>query len=57
MRWPSAPRPRRNPSGLHTEPVLTYLANSIRANGREIPYSVVTALTAPPAPPTRTASR
>jgi ABC-type lipoprotein release transport system permease subunit len=30
--------------GLTTEPVLTYLANSIRANGREIPYSVVTAL-------------
>ncbi len=36
--------------GLTTEPVFTYLANSIRANGREIPYSVVTALTAPPAP-------
>src|SRR5580658_11355838 len=36
--------------GLSTEPVLTYLANSIRANGREIPYSVVTALAAPPAP-------
>jgi ABC-type lipoprotein release transport system permease subunit len=36
--------------GLSTEPVLTYLANSIRANGREIPYSVVTALDAPPAP-------
>jgi len=30
--------------GLTTEPVLTYLANSIRANGREIPYSVVTAI-------------
>ncbi len=36
--------------GLTTEPVFTYLANSIRANGREIPYSVVTALSAPPAP-------
>jgi len=36
--------------GLTTEPVLTYLANSIRANGREIPYSVVTALAAPPSP-------
>src|ERR1022692_560255 len=36
--------------GLSTEPVLTYLANSIGANGREIPYSVVTALAAPPAP-------
>src|SRR6266542_4870172 len=31
-------------SGLHTEPVLTYLANTIRDGGREIPYSVVTAL-------------
>ena len=30
--------------GLNAEPVLTYLDNSIRANGREIPYSVVTAL-------------
>ncbi|MGA2739617.1 MAG: ABC transporter permease [Bryobacteraceae bacterium] len=30
--------------GLSTEPIFTYLANSIRANGREIPYSVVTAL-------------
>jgi ABC-type lipoprotein release transport system permease subunit len=36
--------------GLSTEPVLTYLANSIRANGREIPYSVVTAIDTPPAP-------
>jgi putative ABC transport system permease protein len=39
--------------GLRTEPVLTYLANSIRANGREIPYSVVTALDSPPAPAQR----
>jgi putative ABC transport system permease protein len=31
-------------SGLASSPVLTYLANTIRANGREIPYSVVTAL-------------
>jgi len=30
--------------GLHTEPVLTYLANSIRIGAREIPYAVVTAL-------------
>src|SRR5437899_7176617 len=30
--------------GLGTEPVLTYLANSIRVGAREIPYSVVTAL-------------
>ncbi len=37
---------------LHAEPVLTYLANTIRANGREIPYSVVTALAGPPAPST-----
>ena len=36
--------------GLRAEPVFTYLANSIRANGREIPYSVVTALSGPPAP-------
>jgi ABC-type lipoprotein release transport system permease subunit len=39
--------------GLRTEPVLTYLANSIRANGREIPYSVVTALDSAPAPAQR----
>jgi putative ABC transport system permease protein len=36
--------------GLDAQPVLTYLANNIRANGREIPYSVVTALAGPPAP-------
>jgi putative ABC transport system permease protein len=36
--------------GLRTEPVLTYLANRIRVGGREIPYSVVTALDSPPAP-------
>jgi ABC-type lipoprotein release transport system permease subunit len=36
--------------GLRTEPVLTYLANSIRVGGREVPYSVVTALDSPPAP-------
>src|SRR5215469_14605603 len=30
--------------GLRVEPVLTYLANSIRVGGREVPYSVVTAL-------------
>jgi putative ABC transport system permease protein len=39
--------------GLHTEPVLTYLANTIRANQREIPYSVVTALDSAPAPAER----
>jgi ABC-type antimicrobial peptide transport system permease subunit len=37
--------------GLRTEPVLTYLANSIRDGAREIPYSVVTALSTEPAPP------
>ena len=36
--------------GLSVEPVLTYLANTIRARGREIPYSVVTALDSAPAP-------
>ena len=36
--------------GLHTEPVLSYLANSIRTGGREVPYSVVTALDRAPAP-------
>ncbi len=30
--------------GLRTQPVLTYLANSIRAGSRATPYSVVTAL-------------
>ena len=45
-------------SGLRTEPVLTYLANSMRAGGREIPYSLVTALdSAPRACRRRTASR
>ena len=29
--------------GLRTQPVLTYLANSIRSGQREIPYSLVTA--------------
>ncbi len=28
---------------LGTEPVLTYLANSLRSGGREVPYSLVTA--------------
>ena len=36
--------------GLGTESVLTYPANSIRVGGREVPYSVVTALDSPPAP-------
>jgi ABC-type antimicrobial peptide transport system permease subunit len=33
------------------QPVLTYLANSIRIGDRAIPYSLVTALDGPPAPP------
>jgi ABC-type lipoprotein release transport system permease subunit len=33
------------------QPVLTYLANSMRIGPREIPYSVVTALDGPLAPP------
>ena len=36
--------------GLRTEPVLSYLANRIRIGTREVPYSVVTALDAEPAP-------
>jgi putative ABC transport system permease protein len=36
--------------GLHTEPVLSYLANSIRIGERQMPYSVVTALDVAPAP-------
>src|SRR5262249_13414885 len=35
---------------LRSEPVFSYLANSIRVGTREIPYSVVTALGGPPAP-------
>ncbi len=38
--------------GLRAEPVLTYLANGIRDGGRETPYSLVTAMDAPPAPDT-----
>jgi ABC-type antimicrobial peptide transport system permease subunit len=36
--------------GLRAEPVLTYLANSIRNGDRATPYSLVTALDEPPAP-------
>jgi ABC-type lipoprotein release transport system permease subunit len=36
--------------GLHARPVLSYLANTIRAGAREVPYSVVTALDSPLAP-------
>jgi ABC-type lipoprotein release transport system permease subunit len=38
--------------GLRTVPVLTYLANTMRAGARETPYSLVTALKADPAPET-----
>ena len=34
-------------AGLRSEPVLTYVANSIRAGDREIPYSVVSAINLP----------
>ena len=29
--------------GVRTEPIFTYLANTIRVGAREIPYSLVTA--------------
>lgn len=34
--------------GLEAEPVFTYLATAIRANGREAPYSLVTAMGSAP---------
>lgn len=34
-------------AGARATPVLSYLANSIRANGREVPYSIVTAIDEP----------
>jgi ABC-type antimicrobial peptide transport system permease subunit len=37
--------------GLRAEPLLTYLANGIRDGNRDTPYSLVTALDGPPAPP------
>ncbi len=37
-------RTASNRIGVSSSGVLTYLANTIRANGREVPYSVVTAL-------------
>ena len=36
--------------GLRTQPVLSYLANSMRIGVRQVPYSVVTAMDAAPAP-------
>jgi putative ABC transport system permease protein len=34
-------------SGLHAQPMLAYLANTLRVGDREIPYSLVTALNDP----------
>jgi len=39
----AAARTAAERAGMKAEPVLTYLVNSIRANGREVPYSIVTA--------------
>jgi ABC-type lipoprotein release transport system permease subunit len=39
----AASRTAAERAGMKAEPVLSYLANSIRANGREVPYSIVTA--------------
>jgi ABC-type antimicrobial peptide transport system permease subunit len=38
------------PLGLRVQPVFSYLANRIRLDQREVPYSVVTALDEAPAP-------
>src|ERR1019366_2189312 len=38
--------------GLRAQPVLSYLANSMRIGARAVPYSVVTALEGAPAPAT-----
>ncbi len=40
--------------GLQTQPVFTYLANSLRSGNREIPYSLVTAMDLPGSAPIRT---
>ncbi|HWS53905.1 MAG TPA: ABC transporter permease [Pyrinomonadaceae bacterium] len=40
----AAAREAADASGARLLPVLSYLANSIRANGREVPYSLVTAV-------------
>jgi putative ABC transport system permease protein len=40
----SAARDAAAASGARTVPVLSYLANSVRAAGREVPYSLVTAV-------------
>jgi ABC-type antimicrobial peptide transport system permease subunit len=36
--------------GLHTQPILSYLANAILIGTRHVPYSIVTALDGAPAP-------
>jgi ABC-type lipoprotein release transport system permease subunit len=39
----AAAREAARKTGMSAAPVFSYLANSIRANGREVPYSLVTA--------------
>lgn len=39
----AAAREAARATGMSAEPVFSYLANSIRVNGREVPYSIVTA--------------
>jgi ABC-type lipoprotein release transport system permease subunit len=39
----AAARAAAGRTGMSAEPVFSYLANSIRAGGREVPYSIVTA--------------
>src|SRR5687768_5879117 len=39
----AAAREAARGAGMSAEPVFSYLANTIRANGREVPYSIVTA--------------
>ncbi len=39
-----AARAAAEKSGMRAAPVLSYLANTISANGREVPYSLVTAI-------------
>ncbi|HEX8145611.1 MAG TPA: ABC transporter permease [Pyrinomonadaceae bacterium] len=39
----AAAREAARRTGMSAEPVFSYLANSIRAGGREVPYSIVTA--------------
>lgn len=39
----AAARAAARRTAMSAEPIFSYLANSIRANGREVPYSIVTA--------------